>query len=74
MRNIFIILLLISSVGVILSTIFMEPKAEGMGSITGGHAHMFNHQSRGKEKLLNSLTIIFGVVFAISTVLLTIIS
>lgn len=74
MNTIFIILLLISSIGVILSTILMEPKAEGMGSITGGHANMFNTQSRGKEKLLNNLTIIFGIVFAISTIILTIIS
>lgn len=72
MKTFFIILLLISSIGVILSTVLMDPKAEGMGSITGGHAHMFNHKSRGREKLLNNLTVIFGIVFAVSTILATI--
>ena len=72
MRTFFIILLLISSVGAILSTLFMEPKAEGMGSISGSSANVFGKgASRGKEKLLNRLTLIFGIIFAISAIAVT---
>lgn len=74
MRTILIALLLISSIGIIISILLMDPKAEGMGSITGGGAHLFNHQSRGKEKLLQNLTIGFAIIFAISTIVMTILS
>lgn len=72
MRTFFIIVLLISSIGVILSTFLMEPKAEGMGSISGSSANVFGKgASRGKERLLNRLTLIFGIIFAVSTIAVT---
>ncbi|RXZ68181.1 preprotein translocase subunit SecG, partial [Fusobacterium necrophorum] len=53
MQNILLGILLISCVVVIISTMFMEPKAEGMGSISGSSANVFGKTaSRGKEKLL----------------------
>lgn len=73
MKMFFVALLLISSVGVIFSTILMEPKAEGMGSISGSSANIFGKTaSRGKEKILSTLTIVFGVIFAVSTILVTV--
>ncbi len=74
MKTFFIALLLLSSVGVIVSTLLMDPKAEGMGSITGGGAHLFNHASRGKEKLLHYITVASGIIFAVSTIVVTILS
>ncbi|MFM1524969.1 MULTISPECIES: preprotein translocase subunit SecG [Helcococcus] len=74
MQNILLGILLISCVVVIISTMLMEPKAEGMGSISGSAANVFGKTaSRGKEKLLSSLTWISGVVFVITTILLAII-
>lgn len=74
MQNILLGILLISCVVVIISTMLMEPKAEGMGSISGSSANVFGKTaSRGKEKLLSSLTWISGVVFVITTILLAII-
>lgn len=73
MQTVFIVLLLISSVGIIISTTLMDPKAEGMGSISGSSANVFGKTaSRGKENLLNKLTIIFGVIFAISSILVAV--
>lgn len=72
MRTLFLIILVISSVGVIISTLLMEPKAEGMGSISGSSSNVFGKgATRGKENLLNKLTLIFGVVFAVSTIIVT---
>lgn len=75
MKTVFLGLLLISCVGIIVSTLLMDPKAEGMGSISGSSANVFGKSaSRGKEALLSKLTIIFGVLFVISTIATTILS
>lgn len=74
MQNILLGILLISCVVVIISTMFMEPKAEGMGSISGSSANVFGKTaSRGKENLLSTLTWVSGVVFVVTTILLVII-
>lgn len=73
METALVILLLISSIGIILSTILMEPKAEGMGSISGSSANIFGKTaSRGKEKMLSTATMVFGVIFSITALLLAI--
>lgn len=70
MRTVFLVLLIISSIGIILSTLLMGPKAEGMGSIAGGESNVFGKgASRGKESLLNKATAAFGVLFLISSIL-----
>lgn len=74
MRTVFLALLLISSVAVIISTTLMEPKQEGMGSITGTSANTFQKSARGKEKLLQTVTIVSAIVFAVSTVIVTVLS
>ncbi|EHR34701.1 preprotein translocase subunit SecG [Helcococcus kunzii] len=75
MNTLFTALILISCVGIIISTLFMEPKSEGTGALSGSSSNVFGKTaSRGKEALLNKLTIIFGVIFVISTIALTILS
>lgn len=69
METVLIVLIVISAIGIILATLLMEPKAEGMGSISGSAANVFGHSaSRGKEALLQNITIGCGVVFALSTI------
>lgn len=73
MKTLFIALLLISCVGIIISTLLMDPKSEGTGALSGSSSNVFGKTaSRGKEALLNKLTIIFGIIFVISTIATTI--
>lgn len=75
MQTFITVVLLISCLGVIISTLLMEPKSEGMGSLSGSSSNAFGKTaSRGKEQMLNMATIISGAVFAISTIILTAIS
>lgn len=75
MRTFFLGVLLVSCIGIIISTLLMEPKAEGMGSISGSSANVFGHSaSKGKERILSRLTIIFSVLFVISTIVVTALS
>ena len=51
----------------------MDPKSEGTGALSGSSSNVFGKTaSRGKEALLNKLTIIFGIIFVISTIATTI--
>lgn len=75
MKTLFIALLLISCVGIIISTLLMDPKSEGTGALSGSSSNVFGKTaSRGKEALLNKLTIIFGIMFVISTIATTILA
>lgn len=74
MKTVFLALLLLSSVGIIFATVLMDPKSEGMGSITGSAEQLLGKQSRGKDKLLNTVTVACGIVFAVSTILVTVLS
>ncbi|MDY3052015.1 MAG: preprotein translocase subunit SecG [Ndongobacter sp.] len=69
MDKFFIVLLVISSAVIILSTLAMEPKTQGMGSAYGQDTNMFGksaHQS--KEKKLQQFTIVSALVFMISLI------
>lgn len=75
MQTFFIVLLVISSLAIIVSTIMMEPKTEGMGTLTGGETNVFGKSaSRGKEQILQTIMIVAAVVFLISAVLVSVVS
>lgn len=75
MQTFFIVLLVISSLAIIVSTLMMEPKTEGMGTLTGGETNAFGKSaSRGKEQILQTIMIVAAVVFLISAVLVSVVS
>lgn len=75
MQTVFIGLLVIASIVIIVSTLLMEPKTEGMGSLTGAESNVFGKSaSRGKEKLLTKLMIGAAIVFMISSVVVSILA
>ncbi len=75
MQTFFIVLLVISSLAIIVSTLMMEPKTEGMGTLTGGETNVFGKSaSRGKEQILQTIMIVAAVVFLISAVLVSVVS
>ena len=75
MQTLFIGLLVVASIIIIVTTLLMEPKTEGMGSLTGAESNVFGKSaSRGREKLLSRLMIVSAVVFFISSVMISIIS
>ncbi|MDO4779197.1 MAG: preprotein translocase subunit SecG [Tissierellia bacterium] len=75
METVLIVLLVISSIVIILTTMLMDPKTEGMGALSGSETNVFGKSaSKGKEKLLSRLTIIFAVVFMITSVLIAVLS
>lgn len=75
MQTFFIVLLVISSLAIIVSTLMMEPKTEGMGTLTGGETNVFGKSaSRGKEQILQTIMIVAAVVFLVSAVLVSVVS
>jgi len=61
----------IASLGVIVFVLLQQSKGEGLGSIGGG-ARMFFGRNKGLEVLLNRLTVVFAVLFMVSSVVLAI--
>ncbi|MDO5027299.1 MAG: preprotein translocase subunit SecG [Tissierellia bacterium] len=75
METLFIVLLVISSISIIVSTLLMEPKTEGMGSLTGGETNIFGKSaSRGKERILSTIMVVAAIVFLISSILISVVS
>lgn len=75
MQRLFIGLLLVSSIVIIIATMLMEPKSEGMGALSGSETNVFGKSaSRGKEKLLSLVTIVSAVVFMVTSILIAVIS
>lgn len=75
METLFIVLLVISSLAIIVCTLLMEPKTEGMGTLSGGETNVFGKSaSRGKEKLLQTIMIVSAIIFLISSILLSVFS
>ena len=68
MRVVLLILLAISSIGLIVLVLLHSAKGEGLGSI-GNTARMFATQ-KGLEDGLNKMTAICAVVFFVSTLML----
>lgn len=71
LQNIIILLVAIASVAIIIAYLAMEPKSQGAGSVYGQEGSAFGstaHQAR--EKLLNKIMIVAGVVLMIGLIAL----
>lgn len=75
MYNFFIVLLAVASLVIIIATLLMEPKTEGMGTLSGGETNVFGKSaSRGKEAILQRIMIVSSIVFLISSVMVSVLS
>lgn len=75
MDTLFIVLMVISSIAIIVATLIMEPKTEGMGSISGAETNVFGKSaSRGKEQILQRIMIVSAIVFLISAIVVSFLS
>lgn len=71
MENIFAGILLVFSVVIIIAVLMMEPKTQGMGSLTGGETNVFGQgNKRGKDAILDKVVIGSSVIFLVSAVIL----
>lgn len=74
MQTFFAIILLIASLGIIISVLFQDPKSEGMGTLTGGETNVFGKSGhKTKDALLSKITIASAVVFMVSAILVTVV-
>ncbi len=69
-----IVVLIISSLGVIASVLLQSGKSAGLsGAITGGAEQAFGKSAaKGMDKVLSRLSIVFAVLFLLSSLALTI--
>lgn len=75
MQTFFIVLLVVSSLTIIVTSLLIEPKTEGMGTLTGGETNLFGKSaSRGREEILQIIMIVAAVIFLISAVLVSVVS
>ena len=54
----------------IASILGQEPKSAGMGGMDGGGDAIFSSKARGMDALLARVTIVFGILFAIITMVI----
>ena len=54
----------------IASILGQEPKSAGMGGMDGGDDTVFSGKARGMDALLARVTVIFGVIFAVVTIII----
>ena len=54
----------------IASILGQEPKSAGMGGMDGGGDTVFSGKARGMDALLARVTVIFGIIFAIITLVI----
>lgn len=68
-----IIVLIISSLGVIASVLMQSGKSAGLsGSITGAGEQFFGKAGKGMEGMFSKLSVVFAVLFLLSSLALTI--
>jgi preprotein translocase subunit SecG len=67
-----IIVLLISSLGLIATVLLQSGKSAGLGSISGAGEQFFGKSAKGMEGLFAKLSIAFAVLFLISSLGLTV--
>lgn len=60
----------IVAVGLIASILGQEPKSAGMGGMDGGSDAVFSGKARGMDALLARVTVIFGIIFAVITLVI----
>ena len=54
----------------IASILGQEPKSAGMGGMDGGDDTVFSGKARGMDALLARVTVIFGIIFAVVTIII----
>jgi len=54
----------------IASILGQEPKSAGMGGMDGGGDTVFSGRARSMDTLLGRVTVIFGILFAIITIII----
>lgn len=66
------ILLVISAIGLIAVVLLQSGKSAGLSGAIGGGAEMMmgKQKARGIDAVLGKLTVVFAVVFMVSTILL----
>lgn len=68
-----VVVLIISSLGVIASVLMQPGKSAGLsGSITGGGEQFFGKAGKGMEGMFSKLSIVFAVLFLLSSLGLTV--
>ncbi len=60
----------IVAIVLIISILGQEPKSAGMGGMDGGGDTVFSGKARGMDALLARVTIIFGTLFAVITLVI----
>ena len=70
MLTVLMVLDAIISIALIAVILGQEAKSGGMGGMDGGSDAVFSGKARGMDALLARLTIIFGILFAIITLII----
>ncbi len=70
MLTVLMVLDAIISIALIAVILGQEAKSGGMGGMDGGSDAVFSGKARGMDALLARLTVIFGILFAIITLII----
>lgn len=70
MLTVLMVLDAIVAIILIASILGQEPKSAGMGGMDGGGDTIFSGKARGMDALLARVTVIFGILFAIITMVI----
>lgn len=74
MDTFFVVLLSLASIAIIVATLMMEPKTQGMGTISGAETNIFGKSAhKTRDNMLSRITVISAVVFMVSAIVLAII-
>ncbi|MBP7732202.1 MAG: preprotein translocase subunit SecG [Caldisericia bacterium] len=71
-RNIFVIITIISGLGMVFGFLFQSPRASGLGAISGT-ASRFKVRAP-KDSFLEKMTAICAIVFTVFVIILTVIN
>ena len=70
MLTVLMVLDAIVAIILIASILGQEPKSAGMGGMDGGGDTVFSGKARGMDALLARVTVIFGILFAVITMVI----
>ena len=66
---------ILCAIGVIAAVILQSGKSAGLsGSIAGGAEALFGGKKKGLDELLSKITVIVGILFALSSLVIVILS
>ena len=63
-------LLLISSLGLIISVVFQESKSEGMGAVAGQSTSIWDRSNNDLDAMLGRITVFSSIIFMVSALVL----